>query len=273
MNGCPVAGQRPLVRVIGARGADRRRIGANRHSHCGAARSNRAAAASAPSAVAAESASGVDVQSVVAAHLFGIATAIRPPRMSQCAAIDRESGAGRHDRHPGSEARRRHHQRRRPVESVFGRRQHRRRVLAFGVSRPRHSGSRRRAGDADCCPLDCSPAGPAPGGARQIGADPNTAAAVDNVRRMVQQDPGCSTSHAHGRLIRQQGGKLRGFRVYPGRNRRHFQQAGLRPGDLVTAINGTRSTIRSAARKSSIRSRPRPRDRDDRTRRPESRYR
>jgi general secretion pathway protein C len=35
------------------------------------------------------------------------------------------------------------------------------------------------------------------------------------------------------------GGKMRGFRVYPGANRQAFARMGLRPGDLVTAINGT----------------------------------
>ena len=34
-------------------------------------------------------------------------------------------------------------------------------------------------------------------------------------------------------------GKLRGFRAYPGRNRAIFNKLGLKPGDLVTAINGT----------------------------------
>ena len=34
-------------------------------------------------------------------------------------------------------------------------------------------------------------------------------------------------------------GKQTGFRVYPGRNRMAFVKLGLRPGDLVTAINGT----------------------------------
>jgi general secretion pathway protein C len=34
-------------------------------------------------------------------------------------------------------------------------------------------------------------------------------------------------------------GKLRGFRAYPGRNRAIFSKLGLKPGDLVTAINGT----------------------------------
>jgi hypothetical protein len=33
-------------------------------------------------------------------------------------------------------------------------------------------------------------------------------------------------------------GKLRGFRAYPGRNRNIFNKLGLKPGDLVTAING-----------------------------------
>ncbi len=34
-------------------------------------------------------------------------------------------------------------------------------------------------------------------------------------------------------------GQQRGYRVYPGRDRKSFGALGLRPGDLVTAINGT----------------------------------
>ncbi|MDT0498333.1 type II secretion system protein GspC [Algiphilus sp. W345] len=34
------------------------------------------------------------------------------------------------------------------------------------------------------------------------------------------------------------GGNQRGYRIYPGRNRSLFSAAGLRPGDLVTAVNG-----------------------------------
>jgi general secretion pathway protein C len=34
-------------------------------------------------------------------------------------------------------------------------------------------------------------------------------------------------------------GKLRGFRIYPGRKRSAFDGSGLRAGDLVTAVNGT----------------------------------
>jgi general secretion pathway protein C len=64
-------------------------------------------------------------------------------------------------------------------------------------------------------------------------------AAVDNVRRMVQQDPGLldqvmRTVPSYDNAA----GKLRGFRAYPGRNRSIFNKLGLKPGDLVTAING-----------------------------------
>jgi general secretion pathway protein C len=75
---------------------------------------------------------------------------------------------------------------------------------------------------------------------RQIGGDPTTAANLENVRRMVQEDP--SILNEVMRAVPSydnKAGKLRGFRVYPGRNRSAFNGLGLRPGDLVTAINGT----------------------------------
>jgi general secretion pathway protein C len=66
-----------------------------------------------------------------------------------------------------------------------------------------------------------------------------TSEALDNVRRMVQQDPGLldqvmRTVPSYDNAA----GKLRGFRAYPGRNRSIFNKLGLKPGDLVTAING-----------------------------------
>jgi general secretion pathway protein C len=80
----------------------------------------------------------------------------------------------------------------------------------------------------------------APKAPRARGADPRTAAAVDNIRRLVQQDPGIldqvmRTVASYDNAA----GKLRGFRAYPGRNRAIFNKLGLKPGDLVTAINGT----------------------------------
>jgi len=75
---------------------------------------------------------------------------------------------------------------------------------------------------------------------RRSAADPRTAAAVDNIRRMVQQDPSIldqvmRTVPSYDNAA----GKLRGFRAFPGRNRQIFSKLGLKSGDLVTAINGT----------------------------------
>jgi general secretion pathway protein C len=75
---------------------------------------------------------------------------------------------------------------------------------------------------------------------RRAGGDPRTVAAVDNIRRLVQQDPSIldqvmRTVPSYDNAA----GKLRGFRAYPGRNRQIFNKLGLKPGDLVTAINGT----------------------------------
>jgi len=74
----------------------------------------------------------------------------------------------------------------------------------------------------------------------RAGGDPRAAAAVDNIRRMVQQDPSIldqvmRTVASYDNVA----GKLRGFRAYPGKNRAIFAKLGLKPGDLVTAINGT----------------------------------
>ncbi|MEA3151333.1 MAG: ral secretion pathway protein [Gammaproteobacteria bacterium] len=81
---------------------------------------------------------------------------------------------------------------------------------------------------------------PAPVARRPGGSDARTVAAVDNIRRMVQQDPGIldqvmRTVASYDNTA----GKLRGFRAYPGKNRAIFNKLGLKPGDLVTAINGT----------------------------------
>lgn len=61
---------------------------------------------------------------------------------------------------------------------------------------------------------------------------------ADNLRRIAETNPS-----AFSEIIRPQpvfaGGAQKGYRVYPGRNRQQFAALGLRPGDLVTAINGT----------------------------------
>jgi general secretion pathway protein C len=84
------------------------------------------------------------------------------------------------------------------------------------------------------------PAAAAPRPAAMFGGNPRTAAAVENIRRMVQADP--SILNEVMRTVPSydnKAGRLRGFRAYPGRNRTAFSKLGLKPGDLVTAINGT----------------------------------
>jgi general secretion pathway protein C len=67
----------------------------------------------------------------------------------------------------------------------------------------------------------------------------NTEAPVaDRMRKLITEQPSLLAD-----VMRPQpvfaNGKQTGFRVYPGRNRQAFVRLGLRPGDLVTAINGT----------------------------------
>ncbi|HEU4591188.1 MAG TPA: type II secretion system protein GspC [Steroidobacteraceae bacterium] len=63
-------------------------------------------------------------------------------------------------------------------------------------------------------------------------------ASIERMRRLVADDPSVIMQ-----VMRPQpvfaGGRMRGFRVYPGANRQAFARLGLRAGDLVTAINGT----------------------------------
>jgi general secretion pathway protein C len=61
---------------------------------------------------------------------------------------------------------------------------------------------------------------------------------IDRMRELVSRNPGII-----GDIMRPEpvfaGGKQQGFRVYPGRDAEAFIRLGLRPGDLVTAIDGT----------------------------------
>jgi general secretion pathway protein C len=69
-----------------------------------------------------------------------------------------------------------------------------------------------------------------------ISAAP-TQPVLERMRELVTRNPGII-----GDIMRPEavfaGGKQQGFRVYPGRNPEMFLQLGLRPGDLVTAIDG-----------------------------------
>jgi general secretion pathway protein C len=61
---------------------------------------------------------------------------------------------------------------------------------------------------------------------------------IDRARRMISEDPGLLSDVMRPQAVKI-GNKLQGFRVYPGRNRAAFMRLGLRPGDMVTGINGT----------------------------------
>lgn len=61
---------------------------------------------------------------------------------------------------------------------------------------------------------------------------------VDRMRQLIANEPGAISDIMRPQPVFTQG-RQRGYRVYPGRNRQAFIRLGLRPGDLVTAINGT----------------------------------
>ena len=72
-----------------------------------------------------------------------------------------------------------------------------------------------------------------------VAAQPVGAVAVDNLRNQAATDELVEVVRPQAVMVN---GELRGFRVYPGRDRQRFAQLGLRAGDLVTAINGAQLT-------------------------------
>lgn len=57
------------------------------------------------------------------------------------------------------------------------------------------------------------------------------------IREQVLQDPSKASEYIRVQPTNENG-QMRGYRIYPGRDRSIFNNAGLRPGDLVTAVNG-----------------------------------
>ncbi|HEX3835637.1 MAG TPA: type II secretion system protein GspC [Steroidobacteraceae bacterium] len=62
--------------------------------------------------------------------------------------------------------------------------------------------------------------------------------ALDRMQRVIANEPGLISDVLRPQPVFTEG-KLRGYRVYPGRNARAFATLGLRNGDLVLSINGT----------------------------------
>jgi general secretion pathway protein C len=86
-------------------------------------------------------------------------------------------------------------------------------------------------------PKKSSAVGSAPRARTSGNSHGSSTAQRSSVREMMQSSPSTFTE-----IVRPQpympNGQLKGYRVYPGRDRRTFAALGLRPGDLVTDING-----------------------------------
>lgn len=67
---------------------------------------------------------------------------------------------------------------------------------------------------------------------------PAAAQMLSQIKEQVLTDPSKAANFIRVQPISGEGG-LKGYRVYPGPERGAFNAAGLKPGDVVTAINGT----------------------------------
>lgn len=75
-------------------------------------------------------------------------------------------------------------------------------------------------------------------GTSQDGDDTNTGSSqLSHIRDEILSDPGKAAQYVRVQPA-MVSGAMKGFRIYPGRERDAFNSLGLRPGDLVTAVNG-----------------------------------
>lgn len=78
---------------------------------------------------------------------------------------------------------------------------------------------------------------PLPQTGAESGVEPSAAQQLARIREEIVQDPAKASEYVRVQPANV-GGQLKGYRVYPGRDRGIFTNAGLRPGDLVTSVNG-----------------------------------
>lgn len=178
----------------------------------------------------------VDLTAIVNAHLFGVAAATGDPGDAPATSANLTLAGTLAGLNPEQ------------GWAIIGASGQSARVYATGASLP--GGTRLLAVYPDRVILDRNGARESlmlprlaggPGGAVAAASAPAGAAPqaslADSVRQLMAQDPGAANE-----LLRPQpvfaGGSLRGYRVYPGRNRAQFASLGLQPGDLVTAVNG-----------------------------------
>jgi general secretion pathway protein C len=75
-----------------------------------------------------------------------------------------------------------------------------------------------------------------------------TANSLAQIRDQVLQDPNKASDFVRVQPANKDG-HLQGYRIYPGKDRSIFAQAGLKPGDLVTQVNGVQLDDASKALK------------------------
>ena len=73
--------------------------------------------------------------------------------------------------------------------------------------------------------------------AEERPSTPGGLPSMSQIRDEVLKDPGKASDYVRIQPANV-GGQLKGYRVYPGKDRSAFTAAGLRPGDLVTSVNG-----------------------------------
>jgi general secretion pathway protein C len=76
------------------------------------------------------------------------------------------------------------------------------------------------------------------GGGGAAALRPAGPSALDRMQRVISNEPSLISDVLRPQPVFAEG-KLRGYRVYPGRNARAFAALGLRNGDLVLSVNGT----------------------------------
>lgn len=98
-----------------------------------------------------------------------------------------------------------------------------------------------RAGQLETLRLDKDAPRATPSTARPATADrglgEDTTQMLSNIRQELLSDPSKAAEYIRVQPA-SSAGQLRGYRLYPGRNRAAFNAVGLRPGDLVTQVNG-----------------------------------
>ncbi|MBM2853074.1 MAG: ral secretion pathway protein [Steroidobacteraceae bacterium] len=176
----------------------------------------------------------VDLGSIVNAHLFGIANLSGDPNAAPATSANLALAGTLAGLDPGQ------------GWAIIGANAQAARVYATGATLP--GGTKLLAVYPDRVILDRNgtreslalPRLSGNAGAAQVAnqpAGPQSGSLVDSVRELMTQD-----QSAVNELLRPQpvfaGAQLRGYRVYPGRNRGQFAKLGLQPGDLVTAVNG-----------------------------------